>query len=110
MDYELPYICPILSPRFFISTFLFPCLISSIIYKKLFNKNKFSYVGLFFCPFVAYGTRRFVINRAKIKEGVGISLLKSICFCNSFVQDLHEMNVRNIGLFRYHDEPDYDVV
>ncbi|KAG0418441.1 hypothetical protein EQH57_0740 [Dictyocoela roeselum] len=107
MSYELPYACPFLSPRFCMSTFLFPCVISSLIYKKLFNKNQFSFLGLLLCPFVAYGTRRYVINRTRIKEGYKQSMLKSICFCNSFVQDLHEMSVRKIGLFRYHEEPEY---
>lgn len=110
MNYELPYFCPILSPRYCLSSFLCPCLVSSILYSKIFNNNKSNILGFLLCPLVAYGSRRFVINKLNIKESYKKSAFKSFCFCFSFVQDIHEMRVRKIGLFKYYEEPDYVVV
>ncbi|EPR79080.1 hypothetical protein SLOPH_1733 [Spraguea lophii 42_110] len=109
MYYDLPFFCPFIYPRLCFFSYFTPCVVSSIIYNKIFNKGRFSWIGFILCPFSAYGLRRFVINSLDIDEAYEESVVRSCCFCNSFVQDINEMKVNKIGLYKYEDEPDYDI-
>ncbi|ELA46177.1 hypothetical protein VCUG_02346 [Vavraia culicis subsp. floridensis] len=109
MDYELPYFCPILSPRYFLACLFCPCVISTILYSRIFRGVHFTIFGCLCIPFAAYGVRRYVITTLMYQEDPEISILKSLCCLNSFVQDLHEMEINRIGIFKYYkDEPEPD--
>lgn len=109
MQYEIPFFCPFLSPRYFLSCFFCPCLISSILYSKIFKNQSFSLFALFCIPLAAYNIRRYVITTLKYKENPEISYLKSICFTFSLTQDLNEMEANRIGIFKYYnEEPDIE--
>ncbi|KAM0688731.1 hypothetical protein COBT_000015 [Conglomerata obtusa] len=108
MKYTIPFLCPILSPRICIASYICPCYISSIIYARLFKNKQFSCFGLFMIPFSAYGIRRFVVQQLNYEEDAEVSAYKSCCFCNSMTQDINEMKVRRIGVYKYEFEPDLD--
>ncbi|KAM0678488.1 hypothetical protein BDAP_000987 [Binucleata daphniae] len=108
MRYAVPYLCTFLTPRICIASYICPCYLSSIIYGRLFNHGSFSWFGLFFVPFSAYGIRRFVVQQCDYDEDPEVSASKSCCFCNSLAQDINEMKERKIGVFRYDTEPDLD--
>lgn len=105
MSYDIPYLFPFLSPRFCIFTSICPCYVSSIVYARLFKDKNFSFFALFLMPFSAYGIRRFVVEELNYKENYETSAIKSICCINSLVQDLHEMKLRRIGIYKYMSEP-----
>ncbi|TBU02277.1 hypothetical protein CWI37_0517p0030 [Hamiltosporidium tvaerminnensis] len=105
MDYDIPYLCPILVPKLCFTTFLCPCLVSSIVYARIFKNTNFSLFALICIPFSAYGIRRFVQNKLKYQEDHEVSILKSCFCCSSLVQDIHEMEIRRIGIYKYYDEP-----
>ncbi|RVD92229.1 hypothetical protein TUBRATIS_12740 [Tubulinosema ratisbonensis] len=104
MKYEIPYFCPIQSLHFCLSVFLCPCIVSSIIYSKLFTTKPFSLFAFIFIPFAAYGIRRYVVEKLNYNESYEISAMKACCFCNSLTQDLNEMKTRKIGVFRFNSE------
>lgn len=109
MQYELPYFCPILSPRYFLACCMCPCIISTILYSKIFKNSSFSFFGLICVPLAAYNIRRYVITTMKYDEDPEISYLKSCCFCFSLTQDLTEMDANRIGVFKYYtEEPNLD--
>lgn len=111
MRYELPYFCPILSPRYFISCLFCPCFISTILYSRIFRNQSFTMFGFFCIPFAAYSIRRYVQTTMNYEENPETSFLKSLCCCFSLTQDLHEMDVNKIGIYQYYDEePDLDEI
>lgn len=105
MRYELPFCCPMLSPKYFCVSTICPCYVSSVLYARIFKRKSFSLFGFFLIPFSAYGIRRYVIDKMHYNEEYEISAIKSTCFCFSLTQDLHEMNVRRIGVYKYLEEP-----
>lgn len=109
MRYEIPYFCPILSPRYFISCLICPCLISSLLYSKIFRSESFTIFPLICIPFATYNVRRYVLTTLKYDENPETSFCKSLCCCFSLTQDLHEMEINRIGVFKYYEEePDLD--
>ncbi|KRH95208.1 hypothetical protein M153_2100027886 [Pseudoloma neurophilia] len=109
MNYEIPFCCPILSPRYFLSCLICPCLISSILYSKIFRNQSMTIFPLICVPFAAYNIRRYVQTTLKYGEHPEKSFLKSFCCCFSLTQDLHEMEANKIGVFKYYnEEPDLD--
>ncbi|KCZ78770.1 hypothetical protein H311_00193 [Anncaliia algerae PRA109] len=109
MNYEIPFCIPMMSGRFCVSSFLCPCVVSSIIYSKLFTNRNHSLFAMIFIPFAAYGIRRYVIEKLKYNESHEISAIKSCCFCNSLTQDLNEMKTRKIGIFRFSSENEIEL-
>ncbi|KAF9758297.1 hypothetical protein NGRA_3152 [Nosema granulosis] len=108
MKYDLPFACPCLSPRFCLASTFCSCYVSSLIYARLFKQKNFSFFGFFLIPFSAYGIRRYVVDELGYKEEYEESAIKSICWINSLTQDLHEMKLRRIGIFKYMSEPPPD--
>jgi hypothetical protein len=105
MEYDLPFLCAVFSPRFFASSLLCPCYVTSIIYARLFKGKRFSLFGCLFVPFGVYGIRRYVQTRLRYAEDPEVSAIKSLCCCCALTQDLHEMKVRRIGVYKYLAEP-----
>lgn len=105
MRYDLPYLCPILSPRFCFFTTICSCYVSSIVYARLFKNKHFSVFALFLVPFSAYGIRRYVVEELDIDEKYETSAIKSVCCINSLVQDLHEMKNKRIGIYKFQTGP-----
>lgn len=105
MDYDLPFLCPILSPKYCLASTLCPCYLSSILYARIFKNRKFSVFGFVFVPFSAYGIRRYVQDKLQYEESSEMSAVKSVCCCNSLTQDLHEMKIRRIGVYKFLEEP-----
>lgn len=108
MKHDLPYECPCLSPRFCLASTFCPCYVSSLLYARLFRRKNFSFFGFFFCCFSTYGVRRYVVEELDYDEDYEESALKSICCVNSLTQDLHEMKLRRIGIYKYMSEPPPD--
>jgi hypothetical protein len=104
MGYDLPYACPFLSPRFCFFTTICSCYVSSIVYARLFKNKHFSVFALFLVPFSVYGIRRYVVDELNIDEKYETSALKSVCCINSLVQDLNEMKIRRIGIYKFQSE------
>lgn len=76
-------------------------------YAKLFTDRRFSFFGFFLIPFSTYYIRRFVVSRMGYNETNECSAVKScMCCCNSLTQDVNEMRVRGVGVFKYEEEPD----
>lgn len=105
MEYELPFLCPVLSPRLCAASTLCPCYLSSIVYARIFKNSRFSLFGFFLVPFSAYGIRRYVQERLQYGESSEESAVRSLCCCSSLAQDVHEMKVRRIGVYRFLEEP-----
>lgn len=109
MDYDIPLLCPILSPRLCFFSYLCPCYVASVIYARLFTDRKFSVFGLILLPFSAYYIRRFVVERMQYEETTECSAVKScVCCCSSLTQSVNEMRVRGIGVYKYDAEPDLE--
>ncbi|CAD25465.1 hypothetical protein [Encephalitozoon cuniculi GB-M1] len=105
MEYDLPFLCPIFSPRYCLASTLCPCYLSSIVYARIFKNKRFSAFGFFLVPFSVYGIRRYVQDKLQYKESFETSAIKSLCCCNSLTQDLHEMKIRRIGVYKFLEEP-----
>ncbi|EOB13571.1 hypothetical protein NBO_66g0030 [Nosema bombycis CQ1] len=107
-SYDLPYACPFLSPRFFLAALFCPCYLSGVLYGRIFKRKSFSLFGFIFLPFSVYGIRRYVVDELGYEEDYEKSVLKSLCFLNSLTQDLHEMKLKRIGVYKYLSEPPPD--
>lgn len=105
MEYDLPFMCPILSPRYCLASTLCPCYLSSIVYARIFKNRRFSVFGFFLVPFSVYGIRRYVQDKLQYGESSEASAIRSVCCCNSLAQDLHEMKIRRIGVYKFLEEP-----
>ncbi|KAF7683194.1 hypothetical protein TCON_1593 [Astathelohania contejeani] len=108
MKYDLPYFCPCFSLRLWLGTIFCPCFLSSSVYGRIFKNKRFSIFGFIFIPFSAYGIRRFVQSRLMYDENYEISAAKSVCYCHSLTQDIHEMQIRRIGIYKFVEEPDLE--
>lgn len=105
MEYDIPFFAPCLAPHYCLASFFCPCLVSSLVYSRLFSDTYFSLFAFVAVPFGAYGIRRYVITTMGYPEHHEVSVLRSLCFCVSMTQDVNEMKARQIGVFLYSDEP-----
>lgn len=105
--YALPFILPCLLFRYCFFCTVCPCVVSSMVYSRLFDNKRFTIFGCLFLPFSTYFIRRYVVETMDIDESKEMSAVKSSCCCCSLVQDLNEMEVRKIGVFEFEEEPEY---
>lgn len=105
MGYKLSYLCPCVSRGYCLGSYLCPCIISAIAYEKLFSEGDFSCLSFLFAfiffPFAAYNIRRYVLTTLSYEERIEESFIKAFfCSGNSLIQDVYEMEIKKIGIYR----------